>query len=134
MKHLHVIFWLLLLSHHPHAIASNNPKPEPEKINTSMLGIQIDGNVNHWILLKGYPWLRQGSMIGPCHFRRVEMDQGPKYAIFLCRGKGEVKIKTGESLKAGNLLEQSTKSGFDCFSHYAERTTTMRSRMVTARS
>ena len=71
--------------------------------------------------MEGSPWLKKGCIIAPCWFRYVVMDQEPKYAVFLCRGKGEVKVRTGERLKAGDLPKQSTESGFNCFSHYAER-------------
>ena len=122
MKSLHVIFWILLLSNHPPSIASNNPKHEPAKINISMLGIQIDGNSDHWILLEGYLRLHQGSVIGPCHFRKVVMDQEPRYAVSLCSGKDEVRVKVGEFLKASNTSNREPRKNFNCFEHYFKRT------------
>ena len=63
-----------------------------------------------------------GMMIALCSFRYFVMDQKPQYAGFWWRGKDEVRIRVEERLKTANLPEQLTESGFDCFSHYFERT------------
>ena len=63
--------WLLIFSHLPYTIASNYPKPELDKIDLSILGIQINGNWTHWVM-----------MIAPCSFRYFVMDQKPQYAGF----------------------------------------------------
>ena len=88
-----------------------------------MLGVQIDGNGHHWVMFEDHPWLPQGSMIGPCIFLKVELDQEPRNVVFLCRGKDKVPVRVGERLKTANTTNQNPrKEVFDCFYHYAERT------------